>query len=137
MKTNYDRLVLQIWTDGSKDPEYALTEASKILRKHLNPFVQYNSAGGMIVDPIGTVNDPHFDPVLEEKLNKQVDELKLSVRAKNCLEAAAIKTVRELVMRSEDDLRSLKNFGETSLGEVREKLSELDPRIRLGMPLND
>ncbi|MBQ9874281.1 MAG: DNA-directed RNA polymerase subunit alpha [Thermoguttaceae bacterium] len=136
-KTNYDRLVLQIWTDGSKDPEYALTEASKILRKHLNPFVQYNSAGGLIVDPVGGGSDPHFDPILEEKLNKLISDLKLSVRASNCLEGAGIKTVRELVAHNEDQLLQIKNFGDTSLNEVREKLTELDPRVRLGMTLGE
>lgn len=135
-KTNYDRLVMQIWTDGSKDPEYALTEASKILRKHLNPFVQYNSAGGLIVDPSGVSPDSHFDPVLEEILGKSIADLKLSVRSSNCLETKGIRTVRELVMSNSDELLQIKNFGETSLKEVVEKLSELDPRVRLGMPLN-
>ncbi|MBQ9812715.1 MAG: DNA-directed RNA polymerase subunit alpha [Thermoguttaceae bacterium] len=135
-KTNYDRLVLQIWTDGSTDPEMALTEASKILRKHLNPFIQYNSAGGAIVDPVIDGNAKGVDPELNAKLSKSITDLKLSVRASNCLEGAGIRSVRELVAYNSDQLLQIKNFGETSLNEVCEKLAELDSRIRLGMQLD-
>lgn len=135
-KTNYDRLVMQIWTDGSTDPEMALTEASKILRKHLNPFIQYNSAGGLIVDPVSDSASKSVDPELNAKLNKPLSDLKLNVRASNCLENVGIKTVRELVSYTADQLLQIKNFGETSLNEVCEKLDEHDPRIRLGMHLD-
>lgn len=135
-KTNYDRLVLQIWTDGSTDPEMALTEASKILRKHLNPFIQYNSAGGAIVDPVVDGSSKGVDPEMNAKLSKSIADLKLSVRASNCLEGAGIRSVRELVAYNSDQLLQIKNFGETSLNEVCEKLAELDSRIRLGMQLD-
>ncbi len=131
-KTNYDKLTLEIWTNGSIGPELALVEASKILRKHLNPFVQYQELGPRVhAQPRG--GGGGVDPVLETKLNMSLAELKLSVRAGNCLESENINTVRDLVQRTEDQLLEVRNFGETTLNEVREKLSELG--LRLGMRL--
>ncbi len=131
-KTNYDRLTLEIWTNGSVHPEMALVEAAKILRKHLNPFVQYTELGARIHAPIrGGASGG--DAILESKLNMNIAELKLSVRATNCLESENVNTVRELVQRSEDQLLEVRNFGETTLNEVREKLAELG--LHLGMRL--
>lgn len=132
-KTNYDRLTLEIWTNGSVGPEMALVEAAKIMRKHLNPFVQYQELGPRVhAQPRGASSG--IDPVLESKLNMSLAELKLSVRASNCLESENINTVRDLVQRSEDQLLEVRNFGETTLNEVREKLAELG--LRLGMRLS-
>ncbi len=131
-KTNFDKLTLEIWTNGSVGPEMALVEAAKILRKHLNPFVQYQELGARVhSQPRGGMGG--IDPVLEQKLNMNLSDLKLSVRAGNCLESENIHTVRDLVQRSEDQLLEVRNFGETTLNEVREKLSELG--LRLGMRL--
>ena len=130
-KTNYDRLTLEIWTDGSIHPEMALVESAKILRKHLNPFVQYSELGSQ-VHATGR-SGGGGDPELEAKLNMTLADMKLSVRASNCLESENILTVRDLVTRAEDELLEVRNFGETTLTEVNEKLDELG--LRLGMRL--
>ena len=123
-KTNYDRLNLEIWTNGSVHPEMALVEAAKILRKHLNPFTQYSELGPRVHSPARS-GGGGSDPALEAKLNMSLAEMKLSVRAMNCLESENINTVRDLVQKTEDQLLEVRNFGETTLTEVREKLTEL------------
>lgn len=128
-KTNYDKLTLEIWTNGSIGPEMAMVEAAKILRKHLNPFVQYNELGSRASASSRTSGGS--DANLESKLNMTLADLRLSVRATNCLESENMNTVRDLVSKSEDQLLEVRNFGETTLKEVREKLSELG--LRLGM----
>ncbi|QDU58391.1 DNA-directed RNA polymerase subunit alpha [Aeoliella mucimassa] len=133
-KTNYDKLTIEITTDGSVGPEMALVESAKILRKHLNPFVQYSSLGPQIRTPVRTPSNDGIDPGLEAKLNLPIAELKLSVRASNCLESENIMTVRELVSRSEDALLEVRNFGETTLTEVRAKLSELGLHLGMRVP---
>lgn len=131
-KTNYDKLNIEIWTNGSINPELALVESAKILRKHLNPFVQYTELGSQVRTPArGAV--VATDTALESKLNLNISELKLSVRAGNCLESENIMTVRDLVTRTEDELLEVRNFGETTLTEVQEKLRELG--LHLGMRL--
>lgn len=137
-RTNYDRLVLEVWTNGTVGPQMALVEAAKILRKHLNPFVQYSEPGPEVSldDPIeigGPGGRDSVDLDLERKLNMSLAELELSVRATNCLETEGITTVRELVMRSEDELLEVRNFGETTLREVKAKLQERN--LALGMKL--
>ena len=122
---------MDIWTDGSIGPEMALVESSKILRKHLNPFVQYSELGGQVHATARGAVPSMLDPALESKLSMSLAELKLSVRASNCLESEQINTVRDLVTQSEDELLEVRNFGETTLHEVREKLDELG--LRLGM----
>ena len=133
-KTNYDKLTLEIWTNGSVTPEMALVESAKILRKHLNPFVQYQELGP---DGARRVAGPAaarlWMPATEAKLNMSLAELDLSVRATNCLESENITTVRDLVSRTESQLLEVRNFGETTLTEVREKLSDIG--LRLGMRL--
>jgi DNA-directed RNA polymerase subunit alpha len=131
-KTNYDRLTLEIWTNGSIHPELALVESAKILRKHLNPFVQYSELGAR-VHASGRGGGGTSDVAMDQKLNMTLAELKLSVRAMNCLESENIHSVRDLVRRNEDQLLEVRNFGETTLHEIQEKLSELG--LRLGMRL--
>jgi DNA-directed RNA polymerase subunit alpha len=130
-KTNYDKLILEIWTNGSVHPEMALVEAAKILRKHLNPFVQYQEIGKQVHIPS---KEGGVDPVLERKLNTPVSELRLSVRASNCLEAEGITTVRQLVGYSEDLLLEVRNFGDTTLSEVKEKLMQLGLHLGMRIP---
>ena len=133
-KTNYDRLILEIWTDGSVSPEMAMVEAAKILRKHLNPFVQYNQLGPMIHSEARVPGAASPDLALEAKLSMSLAELDLSVRASNCLETEGINTVRGLVTRSEDELLEFRNFGETTLTEVREKLADIGLRLGMRVP---
>ncbi len=138
-KTDYDRLILEIWTNGSITPEMALVEASKILRKHLNPFVQYFELGTDVASDealaaIREANQSLIDPELQQKLNMTTQELDLSVRANNCLESAKISSVRELVKKTEADLLKVRSFGKTSLREVKRKLADLG--LSLGMDLD-
>jgi DNA-directed RNA polymerase subunit alpha len=132
-KTNYDKLTMEIWTNGSIGPEMALVEAAKVLRKHLNPFVQYSELGPAVHSAARGFDIGGTDAALEAKLSMSLAELKLSVRASNCLESENITTVRDLVGRSEDELLEVRNFGETTLSEVQQKLQELG--LRLGMRL--
>src|SRR5215468_5997900 len=122
-KTNYDKLTLEIWTNGSIAPEMAIVEAAKILRKHLNPFVQYTELGPQVRSPARDT-PMSLDANLEAKLGMPISELNLSVRASNCLESENIMTVRDLITRSEDQLLEVRNFGETTLTEVRNKLRD-------------
>ena len=132
-KTNFDRLNLEIWTDGSVNPELALVESAKILRKHLNPFVQYRELGPSIFSAArGGAGSPEAQ--LETKLNMTLADLRLSVRANNCLESENIQTVRDLVQRSEDQLLEVRNFGDTTLNEVREKLSQYGLHLGMRVP---
>ena len=129
-RTNYDKLSLEIWTNGSIGPEMSLVEAAKILRKHLNPFVQYHELGSQ-VHAVARGAVTANDAALEAKLSLTLAELKLSVRATNCLESENINTVRDLVTRTEDQLLEVRNFGETTLNEVAQRLSDLG--LHLGM----
>ncbi len=136
-RTNYDKLIMEIWTDGTTTPEMALVEAAKILRKHLNPFITYREPGPELPPDgglMGMLEATAYAPVdleLEEKLNQSLAELNLSVRATNCLESEGINTVRDLCTRTEDQLLQVRNFGETTLVEVRERLGAIG--LRLGM----
>lgn len=133
-KTNYDKLTLEVWTDGSIGPEMAMVEAAKILRKHLNPFVQYAELGPQVRSPARATSPSGIDPALEAKLATTIADLQLSVRASNCLESENIMTVRDLVSRSEDQLLEVRNFGETTLTEVQEKLNELSLHLGMRVP---
>jgi DNA-directed RNA polymerase subunit alpha len=137
-RTNYDKLILRIWTTGTLGPEMSLVEAAKILRKHLNPFVQYYEPGpGLPSDAAGVDGVRSAEPLdaeLERKLDMSLAELELSVRATNCLESEGITTVRHLVSRSEDQLLTVRNFGETTLKEVRAKLHEIGLDLGMNVP---
>jgi len=138
-RTNYDRLIMEIWTKGTIGPEMAIVEAAKILRKHLNPFVQFAEPGpevtageaGLEVEGAGPVDD-----ALKTKLRMTIQELELSVRATNCLESANISTVAELITKSEADLLKVRSFGKTSLREVKRKLAELNLSLGMTLPEN-
>lgn len=132
-KTNYDKLIIEIWTDGTISPDMALVEAAKILRKHVNPFVEYSELGEETVST--EVSEPEetqeVDDEMVQKLNTPIQELELSVRAGNCLEAANIETVGDLVKMTESDLLKIRSFGKTSLREIRRKLADMG--LSLGM----
>jgi DNA-directed RNA polymerase subunit alpha len=129
-KTNYDKLTIEIWTDGTVTPEMALVEAAKILRKHLNPFVAYTQPGPAVNLP--AASDVFLvEAPLESRLGMLVSDLRLSLRANNCLHEAGIESIRDLVSRTREELLEVRNFGETTLQEIDGKLSELG--LSLGM----
>lgn len=134
--TNYDRLVLELWTDGTVAPEDALGEASKIFRKHLNAFVHHRDLAAGVPAVSEGVEPPRGEEdgeraELREKLARPIDELDFSVRARHCLDSENIQTVGELVSRTEADLLKVRNFGKTSLTEIHKKLENLG--LSLGM----
>lgn len=134
--TDYDRLILEIWTDGTVRPDQALIEAATILRKHLNPFVKYYELGSeatatttaeaAVEEKVeGEKVSSDGGSALAEKLAQPVSILEPSVRAANCLAAEGIKTIRDLVIHNEQDMLQVRNFGKTSLKEIKQKLIEL------------
>jgi len=132
-RTNYDKLILEIWTNGTITPEMALVEAAKILRKHVNPFVQYFEIGEKTV-PAEIAEIPsqeELDKELIRKLNMSIQELDLSVRATNCLESVKALTVGQLVKMTDVDLLNIRSFGKTSLREIKRKLTDIG--LSLGM----
>jgi DNA-directed RNA polymerase subunit alpha len=138
-KTDFDRLILEVWTNGTITPEMALVEAAKILRKHLNPFVQYfelgaETASEEAIASLREATKATIDPDLQQKLNMTIQELDLSVRANNCLESAKIQTVRDLVKKTDADLLKVRSFGKTSLREVKRRLADMG--LSLGMDLD-
>ena len=134
-RTNYDKLILEIWTNGTITPEMALVEAAKILRKHVNPFVQYFELGEETVAASeiaeAELEEKAVDEELTQKLNMSIQELELSVRANNCLESAKTDTVGQLVKMTENDLLKIRSFGKTSLREIKRKLADIG--LSLGM----
>jgi len=133
-KTNYDRLVMEIWTNGTITPEMAMVEAAKILRKHLNPFVQYFELGEQVVEAGAEEKEEEIDAELQRKLNMSIHELELSVRSNNCLESEKIETVGHLVQFAEADLLKVRSFGKTSLREVKRKLDDLGMTLGMEVP---
>ena len=132
-KTNYDKLTLEIWTNGTVTPEMALVEAAKILRKHLNPFVQYYELGDETASESAAAA-ARVDEELIRRLQMPIGELDLSVRASNCLESAKINTVADLVSKTENELLKVRSFGKTSLREVKRKLSEMGMELGMELP---
>ena len=137
--TNYDRLMLEIWTDGTISPEMALVESAKIYRKHLNPFVLQNEFKDDVLlteDPVDSEFNQNNREIseIESALDRSLLELELSVRAKNCLDGANLQTIRDLVSLSEQEVMNLKNLGKTSLTEIKSKLAERG--LLLGMAAN-
>jgi len=128
--TDYDKLIMEIWTDGSIRPDEALAFAARILKDHLSIFITFDE------------KDEVHEPVVEEKqkefnknLLRSVNELELSVRAANCLKNANIKTIADLVQRTEAEMLKTKNFGRKSLNEIKEILTEMG--LSLGMKLEN
>jgi len=133
-RTNYDKLILEVWTNGTITPEMALVEAAKILRKHINPFVQYSEVKEQVVTEQITeevTEEESVDEELAEKLKTPIAELELSVRASNCLESMNVETVGQLMKMTEVDLLKIRSFGKTSLREIKRKLVDLG--LSLGM----
>ncbi len=137
-KTNYDRLLLEIWTNGTITPELALVEAAKILRKHLNAFLHQFDLGEEIDAPLIS-DEPTtpavFTPEIATKLEDSITTMELSVRAGNCLESAKIHTIGDLARMTDAQLLKVRSFGKTSLREVKRKLQEMG--LSLGMSIPD
>jgi DNA-directed RNA polymerase subunit alpha len=125
-RNDYDKLVLEIWTDGTISPEDALAEAAKIAKDHFSVFVNFNDSEVSVSDDLD-----EDDEKIRQFLNRPVEELELTVRSANCLKNANIRTIGELTRKTEDDISKTRNFGKKSLTEIKEKLSELN--LSLGM----
>jgi len=123
--TDYDRLVLEIWTDGSISPDEGVSIGAKIMQEHLNLFIQLTDATGSMEIMVEKEEDQK-----EKALEMTIEELELSVRSFNCLKRAAINTVEELTQKSEDDMMKVRNLGKKSLDEVKAKLEELGLSLR-------
>ena len=125
-RNDYDKLVLEIWTDGTITPEDALGEAAKIAKEHFAIFINFNDK-----DVIGSDESDEGDESITKLLSTPVEELELSVRSSNCLKNANIRTIGELTKKTEDDIAKTRNFGKKSLTEIKEKLHEWN--LTLGM----
>ncbi|MDH4282330.1 MAG: DNA-directed RNA polymerase subunit alpha [Myxococcales bacterium] len=128
--TDYDKLTVDVWTNGSVTPRDAVSLSAKLIRDHLNIFINLEDAGDLQQD---LSSEQGIRP-LNENLDKSVEELELSVRSYNCLKNANIRTIRELVQKTEGEMLKTKNFGRKSLNEIKEILSGMG--LSLGMRLD-
>jgi DNA-directed RNA polymerase subunit alpha len=126
--TDYDKLTLEIWSDGSLKPEDALAYAAKILKDQLTIFINFEE------ETESQEEEVRMEPAFNENLFRSVDELELSVRSANCLKNADIRHIGELVQRTEQEMLKTKNFGRKSLNEIKEILSEMG--LSLGMKID-
>ncbi|TVQ91759.1 MAG: DNA-directed RNA polymerase subunit alpha [Deltaproteobacteria bacterium] len=129
-RTDYDKLVIELWTDGSVVPEDALAFAAKILKEQLQVFINFTEE-----DEPELETEEEQEQEYNENLFKRVDELELSVRSQNCLQNAGIEHIYQLVEKSEAEMLKTKNFGRKSLNEIKEILSDLG--LSLGMKLHN
>jgi len=139
--TDYDRLILEIWTDGSLNPAEALIQSSKLLRESLNIFIpeeeqqaEAAASGSFEGEAAGGTSDVSLaglDPKLREILNQPIEMIELSSRASNCLKVARIRTIGELVGKRDEELLAVKNFGKKSLDEIKDRLKDMG--LSLGM----
>src|SRR5262245_41520989 len=126
--TDYDRLTLEVWTNGAVTPQNAVGLASKLLKDHLSIFVNFEERAEVMPAEGGSDIDK-----LRENLQRSIDELELSVRSYNCLKNADIKSIGDLVQKSESEMLKTKNFGRKSLNEIKELLAEMG--LSLGMKI--
>ena len=123
--TDFDKLTLEIWTDGSVSPEEGVSIGAKIMQEHLNQFISLDEAASGMSILVEREEDQK-----EKALDKTIDELELSVRSYNCLKRASINTVEELTEKTEEDMMKVRNLGKKSLDEVKKKLAELGLSLR-------
>src|SRR6516162_3980556 len=128
-RTDYDKLILEIWTDGRLTPDDALTQSSAILSHHLDVFVGYDKNAVEFEEAADKQDEEKVK--LKKQLNMSVNEIELSVRAANCLNNANITTVGQLAMKTESEMLKYRNFGKKSLNEIKDKLQQLG--LSLGM----
>jgi DNA-directed RNA polymerase subunit alpha len=131
--TDYDKLLLEIWTDGRMMPEDALKQAGAILKHHLDVFDRVSDESYEFEDQGAEVSEEQNK--LRKLLNMSVNEIELSVRAANCLNNANITTVGELAMKTEQEMLKYRNFGKKSLNEIKDKLEALG--LSLGMKFDE
>jgi DNA-directed RNA polymerase subunit alpha len=134
--TDYDRLILEIWTDGSLNPAEALIQSSKLLRESLNIFIPEEeqaaaAEGGFEGEEGADMSGAPIDAKLREILSQPIEMIELSSRASNCLKVARIKTIGELVSKRDEELLAVKNFGKKSLDEIKDRLKDMG--LSLGM----
>ncbi|MCX6550720.1 MAG: DNA-directed RNA polymerase subunit alpha [Acidobacteria bacterium] len=129
--TDYEKLTLDVWTNGAITPRDAVSLASRLLRDHLNIFVNLDEATDQAEDGTSAQSGP---AIANEHLDKSVEELELSVRSYNCLKNANIRTIRELVQKTEGEMLKTKNFGRKSLNEIKDILQTMG--LSLGMRLD-
>lgn len=129
-QTDYDKLTLEVWTDGSVEPADAVAYAAKIIKEQVSIFINFDETE----EPV-PVEAPKAEEKLNENLFRSVDELELSVRSANCLQNANIKTIGDLVQKTEAEMLKTKNFGRKSLKEIKEILAEMG--LSLGMKLEN
>ena len=129
-QTDYDKLSLEVWTDGSVTPQDAVAYAAKIIKEQLTVFINFDETEEPVI-----AEAPKEEAKLNENLFRSVDELELSVRSANCLQQANIKTIGDLVQRTEAEMLKTKNFGRKSLKEIKEILAEMG--LSLGMKLDN
>ena len=129
--TDYDKLILEVWTDGSISPEDAVSSAALIVRGHLDIFIKVKDMEEALAQPVAQETSTEIN----KNLLRSVNELELSVRAANCLKNANIKTIADLVQKTEADMLRTKNFGKKSLNEIKEILTEMG--LSLGMKLDN
>ena len=128
--TDYDKLTLEIWTDGSVLPEDALAYSAKIFKEQMNPFINFDEEPEPVEE-----EEEEKEEKLNENLFRPVSELELSVRSANCLKNADITLIGELVQKTETEMLKTKNFGRKSLNEIKSLLEEMD--LSLGMKLDN
>lgn len=139
-RTDYDRLILEVTTNGAVGPEEAVSHAARILRDHLNLFISMREAEEVKqAEEEETAEERSFEAV-QEQLDKSIEELELSVRSYNCLEAAGIKTIRDLVQKTESEMLKYRNFGRKSLTEIKTILKNMGLQFNMriddsGMPV--
>lgn len=124
-QTDYDRLVVELTTNGAVSPEEAISHSAKILRDHLSMFIRAEEELVAVQEAAVEAEEVSPTAEVEEKLDKSIEELELSVRSYNCLEAAGIKTIRDLVQKSEQEMLRYRNFGRKSLSEIKNILSDM------------
>ena len=128
--TDYDRLIMEVWTDGGITPEKAVSDAASIMMEHLDLFI-FVEESDATEEPAGASGKVVSGALLNDNLIKNIDELELSVRAYNCLKNANIKTISDLVQKTENEMLRTKNFGRRSLNEIKDILSSMG--LHLGM----
>ena len=128
--TDYDRLMLEVWTNGAITPQDAIGLAAKLIKDHMSIFINFEEPAELPEESVEAYNDPRL-----EHLDRSVEELELSVRSYNCLKNANIQTIRELVQKTENEMLKTKNFGRKSLNEIKEILTRMG--LGLGMKFDE
>jgi len=140
-ETEYDRLILEVWTNGSVTPEEVVSYAARILKDYMDLFITIEDQTRQIAELAEEEEEVSPIAVLQEKLDKSIEELELSVRSYNCLEAAGIKTIRDLVQKTESEMLKYRNFGRKSLNEIKTILKDMNLRFSMqigsdGLPVD-